>query len=90
MGLPCTDLVVLEVRVQVAAPTQLQHGGKRVDVDLEDVQQADDARVAQRLVDVVLAHRVAHVGRLLGLVPGAVQLVDLHRHLTHPLQVICL
>ena len=88
VDLPCTDLVVFEVRVQVTAPAQLQHGGERVDVDLKDVQQADDARVAQRLVDVVLAHRVAHIGRLLGLVPGAVQLVDLDRHLPHALQVV--
>ena len=90
MDLSRTDLMVFEVRVQVAAPAQLQHGGEGVDVDLKDVQQADDARVAQRLVNVVLAHRVAHVGRLLGLVPGAVQLVDLDCHLPHALQVICL
>ena len=38
-------------------------------------------------VNVVLADGMLDVGRLLGLRPGAVQLVDLHRHLAQGLQV---
>jgi hypothetical protein len=43
--------------------------------------------VRERLVDVVLAHGVLHIGRLLRLAPGAVQLVDLDCDLAQPLEI---
>ena len=41
-------------RVEVAARAELEHGRERVVVDLEDVEERDDARVVERAVDVVL------------------------------------
>ena len=51
--------VALQVRVEVAARAELQHGRERGRVDLEQVRQRDHARVPQRPVDAVLAHLAA-------------------------------
>ncbi len=58
--------MLAQVAVQVVAVAQLQDGGEGVVVDLEDVGQRGDVRVAQRLVDVVLACGVWAAGGLVG------------------------
>ena len=72
--------MLFEVKVEVVAVAVLEHGAERVGVDLEHVEQADDARVVQLLVDVVLAQRVLDVVGLLVVLPVLVQLVDLAGH----------
>ena len=57
--------------------TVLEHGAEAVGVDLEDVEEVDDPRVRQVLVDIVLAEGVLDVVGLLVVLPVLVQLVDL-------------
>ena len=70
-------LMLLQVEVKVVTVTVLEHGAEAVGVNLEHIVQVDNARVLQRLVDVVLPQRVLNVVRLFVVLPVLVELVDL-------------
>lgn len=49
---------LFEIEVEIMSVAVLEHSAERVAVDLEHVVELHDARVVQRLVDVVLPERV--------------------------------
>ena len=81
------DLVLLEVKVQVVSVAVLEHRAERVGVNLEDVKEADNPRMVQLFVDVVLSKGVLDVVGLLVVLPVLVQLVDLAGHVALLLEV---
>ena len=80
-------LMLLEVGVQIAPGAELQNCCKGVDIDLKDVHQGHNVGVLQAFVDLVLPHRVAHIGCLAGRRPRCVELMHLHRDLLKRLGV---
>lgn len=62
------------------AITVFEDSTEGVGIDLEDVEELDDPRVLEVLVDVVLAQRVLDVVGLLVILPLLAQLVDLAGH----------
>ena len=68
---------LFEIEVEVVSITVLEHGAEGVGVDLEDVEEGDDAGVLKILVDVVFAERVLDVVGLLVVLPVLVQLMNL-------------
>ena len=68
---------LLQVEVQIVAITVFEDSAEGVGIDLEDVEELDDSRVLEVLVDVVLAQRVLDVVGLLVVLPLLAQLVDL-------------
>jgi len=79
--------VLLEKEVQVIALAVLEHGAERVRVNLKHVKELDNARMVQRLMDIVLPQRVLDVVGLLLVLPVLVQLVHLTRHVALLLQI---
>jgi hypothetical protein len=77
---PFRSKIFRPIRSMSLTVAVLKHGTEGVVVDLEDPEQAHDARVVQLLVDLVLPDRVPHVALLLLLAPVGVQLVQLARH----------
>jgi hypothetical protein len=55
------QLVLLQDKVQVAALAVLEDRAEGVVVNFKHIQQADNVRVFQRLVDVVLSARMLHI-----------------------------
>ncbi len=83
-------LVLLEEEVEIVALAVLEHRAERVGVDFEHVEELDNARMVQGLVDVVLAQRMLYVVGLLLVLPVLVELVDLAGHVALLLDVKCL
>jgi len=59
------------------AITVFEDSAEGIGIDLEDVEESDDPRVLEVLVDVVLTQRVLNVVGLLVILPVLAELVDL-------------
>lgn len=74
--------------IQVTALAELQHCGKTISVELENVQKRNYSGVLQGLVDVEFARCVLHIAGFLRFTPTAVQLVHLDCNLQEVVQVV--
>ena len=68
---------LLKIEVKVVAITVFKDSAEGIGVNLEDVEESDDPRVLEVLVDVVLTQRVLNVVGLLVVFPVLAELVDL-------------
>ena len=62
------------------AITVFENSAEGIGVDFEDIKQADDSRMVQLLVDVVLSESVLDIIGLLVILPILIQLVDFTSH----------
>lgn len=56
------SLMLLQIKVEIVSITILQHGAKRIRIDLKDIIELHHARMIQRLVYVVLPQCVSRLG----------------------------
>ena len=72
--------MLLEIKVQVVPITVFKNGAEGIGINFEDVKQANDPRMVQLFVDVVLSEGVLDIIGLLVVLPIFIQLVHFASH----------